>query len=41
MYKGVGTINGEGEYKFILTGIDADLNDNDSFEVDRFRIKTW
>jgi PKD repeat protein len=40
-YKGVGTINGEGEYKFMLTGIDADINPNDAFEVDRFRIKIW
>jgi hypothetical protein len=40
-YKGVGTINGEGEYKFMLTGIDADINDSDSFETDRFRIKIW
>jgi hypothetical protein len=40
-YKGVGTINGEGEYKFMLSGIDADINDNDGFEVDRFRIRIW
>ena len=40
-YKCIGTINGEGEYKFILKGIDADINDDDSFEVDRFRIKIW
>jgi hypothetical protein len=32
-YKGTGTINGEGEYKFILTATDAD--------VDLFRIKIW
>ena len=41
MYKGTGTINGEGSYKFMLTAIDADLNDNDTFTVDRFRIKIW
>jgi hypothetical protein len=29
-YRGVGTINGEGECEFILTGIDADINENDS-----------
>jgi hypothetical protein len=39
MYKGIGTINGEGEYKFILTAIDADISDG--FEIDRFRIKIW
>ncbi len=41
MYKGVGTINGEGEYKFLLKAIDADVNDNDAFDIDRFRIKIW
>jgi hypothetical protein len=40
-YKGVGTINGEGEYRFMLTGIDADINESDNFDVDRFRIKIW
>jgi len=40
-YKGVGTINGEGEYKFMLTGIDADINMDDSFSEDRFRIRIW
>jgi hypothetical protein len=40
-FKGIGTINGEGAYKFMLTGIDADINENDSFDVDRFRIKIW
>ena len=40
-YKGSGTINGEGSYKFMLTGVDADLNVHDAFEVDRFRIKIW
>ncbi|MBI2332956.1 MAG: hypothetical protein HYU84_12500 [Chloroflexi bacterium] len=32
-YKGIGTINGVGEYKFMLTAID-DL-------ADKFRIKIW
>jgi PKD repeat protein len=40
-FKGTGTINGEGEYKFILTGIDSDINASDVFDVDRFRIKIW
>jgi hypothetical protein len=42
MYKGTGTINnGTGEYKFMLSAIDADINDTDIFDVDRFRIKIW
>jgi hypothetical protein len=40
-YKGLGTINGSGSYKFMLTGIDADINTKDAFEGDRFRIKIW
>jgi hypothetical protein len=40
-FKGIGTINNEGEYKFMLTGIDAQINNKDNFEVDRFRIKIW
>jgi hypothetical protein len=40
-YMGVGTINGEGEYKFRLTAFDAEVNENDSFDTDRFRIKIW
>ncbi|MFC2031990.1 PKD domain-containing protein [Chloroflexota bacterium] len=40
-FKGEGTINGEGLFKFMLTAIDADVNNSDSFEVDRFRIKIW
>jgi uncharacterized delta-60 repeat protein len=41
-FKGVGTINDEDqEYKFMLTAIDADINENDDFDVDRFRIKIW
>jgi hypothetical protein len=40
-FKGLGTINGQGQYKFILTAIDAKVNENDAFEVDRFRIKIW
>jgi cysteine-rich repeat protein len=40
-YKGVGTVNGSGEYNFILSAIDADINNKDSFEVDRFRIRIW
>jgi len=41
MYKGVGTVNGEGEYRFILSAIDADLKATDTFSVDRFRIRIW
>jgi hypothetical protein len=40
-FKGVGTINGEGEYRFILTASDADLNTNDAHDLDRFRIRIW
>jgi hypothetical protein len=36
-FKGIGTINGVGEYGFMLTGIDGDLQPGD--EPDRFRIK--
>lgn len=28
-------------YKFLLTAIDAELNKNDAFTLDRFRIKVW
>jgi hypothetical protein len=38
-YKGVGTINGSGNYGFMLTAIDAELTP--SSDVDRFRIKIW
>lgn len=41
MFKGKGTINGAGSYKFQLTAIDADINPNDNFNIDRFRIKIW
>jgi len=40
-FKGVGTINGAGAYGFILSAFDADLNRNDSFTDDLFRIKIW
>ncbi len=39
MYKGVGTINGEGNYGFMLMAIDEDLTP--STDVDLFRIKIW
>jgi len=39
MYKGTGTINGEGDYGFILTAIDEELTP--STDVDLFRIKIW
>ncbi|MFC2028859.1 PKD domain-containing protein [Chloroflexota bacterium] len=38
-FKGVGTINGVGEYGFMLTAIDGDLLGGDN--IDRFRIKIW
>ena len=38
-YKGTGTINGSGEYKFILTAIDGQVNGGGG--VDKFRIKIW
>ena len=40
-YKGTGTINGEGDYRFILTTIDADVNQNDSHDADKFRMRIW
>ena len=40
-YRGTGTINGEGEYRFLLTAIDAEIVATDPFDVDRFRIKIW
>lgn len=38
-YKGWGLINGEGNFQFMLTGIDGDLSGGDG--NDRFRIKIW
>jgi len=38
-YKGTGTINGEGEYGFMLTAIDGQVNGGGC--VDKFRIKIW
>jgi hypothetical protein len=39
MYKGTGTINGDGNYGFILSAIDEDFTS--STDVDLFRIKIW
>jgi PKD repeat protein len=39
MYKGTGTINGEGNYGFMLSAIDESLTT--STDVDMFRIKIW
>ena len=39
MYKGVGTINGAGNYGFQLSAIDAELTP--STDVDLFRIRIW
>jgi len=41
MYKGMGTINDEGSFKFLLSAIDADVKSNDDWNVDRFRIRIW
>lgn len=38
-YKGVGTINGSGEYGFMLTAIDGQINGGGG--ADKFRIKIW
>ncbi len=38
-YKGTGTINGAGEYGFMLTAIDGQINGGGG--VDKFRIKIW
>ncbi|MCK3683234.1 PKD domain-containing protein [Maribellus sp. YY47] len=38
-YKGSGTINGSGDFGFMLSAIDADLAENT--ETDLFRIKIW
>jgi hypothetical protein len=39
MYKGVGTINGEGLYGFMLTAIDGQVNGGGG--VDKLRMKIW
>jgi hypothetical protein len=39
IFKGTGTINGEGNYGFQLSAIDEDLTP--STDVDLFRIKIW
>jgi len=38
-YKGTGTINGSGNYGFLLTAIDGQVNGGGG--VDKFRIKIW
>ena len=38
IYKGTGTINGEGDYGFMLTGIDGAVNGDGA---DKFRIEVW
>jgi len=38
-FKGSGTINGSGNYDFILTAIDGAINGGG--EIDKFRIKIW
>ena len=39
MYKGAGTINGTGNYGFMINAIDEKLSPSTS--VDLFRIKIW
>ncbi|MCB0189319.1 MAG: hypothetical protein KDE31_33845, partial [Caldilineaceae bacterium] len=39
MFKGTGTINGAGNYGFLISAIDADIAS--STDVDLFRIKIW
>jgi hypothetical protein len=39
MYKGTGTINGAGNYGFLLSAIDGQINGGGG--VDKFRIKIW
>jgi hypothetical protein len=39
MFKGTGTINDEGSYKFMISAIDGDLKIPN--EPDKFRIKIW
>jgi hypothetical protein len=38
-FKGAGTINGSGNYDFLLTAIDGQVNGGGG--VDKFRIKIW
>ena len=38
-YKGSGTINGSGDYDFMLTATDGDFGGDKG--VDKFRVKTW
>ncbi len=38
-YKGTGTVNGQGDYGFMVTAIDA--SNTNSTDVDLFRIKIW
>ena len=40
-FKGTGTINGLGNYGFMVTAFDADVNVNDAKDDDKFRIKIW
>ena len=38
-YRGVGQVNGAGDYGFLLTATDGQLNGGGGF--DKFRIKVW
>jgi hypothetical protein len=39
MFKGTGSINGEGSYTFLISAIDGDMTGGDG--IDKFRIKIW
>ena len=39
MFKGTGTINGEGSYKFMISAVDGSLKNNSA--EDTFRIRIW
>jgi hypothetical protein len=39
MYKGVGTVNGQGNYGFLISAVDAKLSP--STDIDLFRLKVW
>lgn len=39
LYKGTGTINGAGDYGFMLTAIDGEIDGGSG--TDKFRIKIW
>ena len=40
-YRGVGTVNGAGNYGFMIVAFDGDINTADNVANDLFRIKIW